>query len=69
MMVHLRKDRFPKGTYNKLKWCKIEPCKILRKFSSNAYEVEFPKDVDISLIFNVSNLYPYHANEPNPRTA
>ena len=41
---------------------------ILRKFSSKAYEVELPKDVDISPIFNVSNLYPYHADEYSQTT-
>ena len=59
-MVNFKKDIFSRGTYNKLKWKKIGPCKILRKFSSNAYEVEFPKDVGISPIFNV---YPYHTDE------
>ena len=53
---------------NKLQWKKIGPCKILRKFSSNAYEVELPKDVGISPIFNVSDLYPYHADESNHPT-
>ena len=47
---------------------KIGPCQILRKFSSNAYEVELPKDVDISPIFNVSDLYPYHADESSQTT-
>lgn len=37
----------------------IGPCKILRKFSANAYELEFPADMEISTIFNVSYVYPY----------
>ena len=58
-MAYLRKERFPKGTYNKLNLKKIEPCKILRKFSANAYEIELPYDLQISPICNVSNLYPF----------
>ena len=54
MMVHLKKDNFPRGTYNKLKWKKIGPCKILRKFSANIYEIELPRDMGFSHIFDVS---------------
>jgi hypothetical protein len=62
-LAHLRKERFPRGTYNKLKMKKIGPGNILRKFGANAYEIELPDDVGISPIFNVSNLYHYREYE------
>ena len=41
VMVHLKKGRFPIGTYSKLKM-KFGPCTILRKFDSgNAYELSY----------------------------
>ena len=63
MLADLRKERFPKGEYNKLKMKIIGPCKILRKFSKNAYELEMPIGIDISPIFNVANIYPFVAND------
>jgi hypothetical protein len=59
VLAHLKKENFPIGTYNKLKMKKIGPCKILRKFDANAYDIEKPDGVGISPIFNISDLYPY----------
>ena len=59
VLAHLRKERFPKRKYNKLKFKKIGLCRILRNFSINAYEIELPYDIGISPIFNVADLYRY----------
>ena len=56
VLAYLRKERFPKGEYNKLKFKKIGPCKILRKFSANAYELKRPNGIVISPIFNIFDL-------------
>ena len=63
VLSHLRKERFPRGTYNKFNMKKIGPCKILRKFAANAYEIELSNNVGISLIFNVADLYPYNKDD------
>ena len=60
-MVHLRKEIFLAGTYNKLKMKKFGPCKILKKHDlGNAYEVELPDGIHISSILNIANLTKYH---------
>jgi hypothetical protein len=63
ILAHLRKERFPRGTYNKLKMKKIGPCRVLKNLGTNAYEIELPDGIEISLIFNISNLYPYKDGE------
>lgn len=40
---------------------KFGPCRILGKFGSgNAYEVELPDSLTISLVFNIVDLHQYH---------
>jgi hypothetical protein len=63
ILAHLRKERLPRGTYNKLKMKKIGPCKVVKKFGTNTYEIELPNGIRISPIFNVVDLYPYRDEE------
>jgi hypothetical protein len=59
----MRKERFPKGTYNKLKMKKIGLCRAMKKFGANTYDIELPNGIGISLIFNIADLYPYRDGE------
>ena len=67
-LAHLRKERFPRGTYNKMKMKKIGPCRVLKKLGENAYEIELSNEIGISPTFNVSNLYPYKTEEAGTRS-
>jgi hypothetical protein len=42
---------------------KIGPCRVLKKFGENAYEIELSDGIRISSIFNVADLYPYRPGE------
>lgn len=64
VMAYLRKERFPTSTYHKLKKKKIGPCRVLKKLGPNAYKLELPASLNISPIFNISDLYPFHG-EPD----
>ena len=63
VLTCLKRDRFSKGEYNKLKMKKIGPCRILRKLSANSYELKMLTGVGILPIFNVADLYPYVAGD------
>jgi hypothetical protein len=63
VLMHIRKQRFPRGTYKKLKMKKIRSCNILWKFEANDYEIELSNNVGISPIFNIAYMYPYREDE------
>ena len=39
------------------------PCKILKKINDNAYKVDLPDDLDISLLFNIFYLFIFHGDD------
>ena len=61
VMVLLQKEHFLVGTYNKLKMKKFGPCKIVKRNDfGNAYEVELFVELNISPVFNISDLIEYY---------
>ena len=60
--IHLRKERFPQGRFGKLKLRVDGPFKVFRRIKKNAYKIELSKAHNVSPMFNVADLSPYHSD-------
>ena len=58
---NFKKERLPIGKPTKLMLRKLGPCQILKKFGTNAYEIQLPPEIGISHIFNIVDLTPFKA--------
>lgn len=59
-MLSIHKERFPLGTYSKLKPKKIGPFAIVQNINDNAYLVDLPSDLNINATFNIADIHPYY---------
>jgi hypothetical protein len=71
VLVRLRPERFPPGSFTKLHAHRACPFQVTKKLGSNAYVIDLPSDFGISPIFkgNVDNItaIPVPAITPLPR--
>nr|VDD31184.1 unnamed protein product [Brassica oleracea] len=65
--VHLRKERFPNERKSKLMPRIDGPFTVTHKISNNAYKLDLQGKYDVSDSFNVSDLAPFVAYDPDLR--
>ncbi|KAF8048472.1 hypothetical protein N665_2499s0001 [Sinapis alba] len=66
--IHLRKERFPNERKSKLMPRIDGPFEIIKKISNNAYKIDLQGKYDVSNSFNVTDLIPFIADEPDLRS-
>ncbi|PIK33963.1 hypothetical protein BSL78_29216 [Apostichopus japonicus] len=66
--LHLRQERFPNLRSSKLAPRGDGPFRVLERINNNAYRIELTGEFNVSNTFNVTDLAPFHADEPVLRT-
>ena len=59
VMVRMRPERFPQGTFKKLQARGAGPFEIISKVGENGYVLDLPSDWEISPTFNIEDLVAY----------
>jgi len=59
VIVRVHPERFPLETLKKPHARRIDPYRVLRRFGSNAYKLEIPRELGINRVFNVKDLTLY----------
>ena len=62
----VRTERLLPGKVSKLRSRGSGPFKVLRRFGTNAYELELPTKYGVNPTFNVSDLVPYRGPAVEP---
>nr|GMD93444.1 Zinc finger, CCHC-type [Ipomoea batatas] len=63
VLIYLRKERYPAGTFHKLNPKKYGPFEIVRKINDNAYVVDIPDEWKISKTFNVADIFKFYPGQ------
>ncbi|KAF8095141.1 hypothetical protein N665_0339s0012 [Sinapis alba] len=61
--VHMRPERFTDARKSKLSPRGTGPFQVLERINDNAYKLDLPGELKISLTFNVTDLSPFHADD------
>ena len=56
VLVRLRPERFPPGSFTKLHARRAGPFRVIKKLGTNAYVIELPSKFGISPVFNIEDL-------------
>ncbi|KAJ6386620.1 hypothetical protein OIU78_016529 [Salix suchowensis] len=65
VLIRLRPERFPQGSFTKLHARRAGPFKIKKKLGANAYVIDLPPDFAISPIFNIEDITDFKGNVNN----